>query len=357
MSRIFLISGLIVLALSCMGQTGYIIRDTVQTNGLEIRNGSAIENAMTCVVEYGNRTESFSPEQLRGYATDRNTIFVSREISIGRQTKQVFLEKLSSGKYTLYYYKNKQGPVLFLEIDSNGVFLPVYTKKDLEAIAGKYFTGCPEVSRIARAVGTGKFAAGQYMEMAGDCKVSPFPYVKFGLAGGVAFRKFFVSSDAPSTVLGNADFKTCIVPVVGLSVDIPITPRHFSLHTELLYDQCSDSTISKPGIETYSVDMTIRSLSLPVLFRYTTRTNIGLFVEAGPMFVYNLENGGTILPTTGDDQMVNTFQPGLAGGIGATSRLYNRFGVAAGVRLDIALSTTQAYYDTRGLGLFLTLFF
>jgi hypothetical protein len=161
MKRLFYLMLLLVLPFFIYGQTGYYIKDSTMVVGVKLIDGGEIQNSMQCEVEEKDSTLVFSPDELKEYGFKDGSIYVSRSIVLNNETKAVFLERLSKGATTLYYYKDKNGKKFFLE-KAGGPLVEVYKKAEghrlYKDFLKTYTQDCNQVAEALKLVSYTKYS-------------------------------------------------------------------------------------------------------------------------------------------------------------------------------------------------------
>lgn len=104
-------------------QPGYIIdlnRDTIQ--GL-IDNTGEVKNGMICRYKAGEQSEpvDYLPAEISGYGFTDSKYYVSRQINIEGTEQMVFAECLVKGVASLYYLRNEDTEIYFVEKEGTGM--------------------------------------------------------------------------------------------------------------------------------------------------------------------------------------------------------------------------------------------
>lgn len=119
----------------------YFLRGSVVTNDGKTINGEILhikDNRISsrCIFrtgEYADR-EEFSPEQLQSFRLENGQKFVSREIQTNGHKFKAFLECLTEGRLSIYYYRDSIGNRFYAEKENNGLVdlvQPEYSNNDV----------------------------------------------------------------------------------------------------------------------------------------------------------------------------------------------------------------------------------
>ena len=114
---------------------GYIIKPSQDTLFGLIEDQGEVRNTKACHFKENESSEIeiFSPEDLFAYRILKGKYYVSKEVELGGESQQVFLEYLLNGIYNLYYanvldkeryfIENEEGKITELSNESKAVFI------------------------------------------------------------------------------------------------------------------------------------------------------------------------------------------------------------------------------------------
>lgn len=122
---LFLSASLIVISISLKAQTnfqpGYYITLESDTIYGEIDHRGEQRNSQVCTYrsEVDAEIISFTPGEIRAYRFEENgRFYISKELSIKGETREVFLEFLVNGISNLYYYRGEGSGRYFIESEA-----------------------------------------------------------------------------------------------------------------------------------------------------------------------------------------------------------------------------------------------
>ncbi len=152
----------------------------------------------------------------------------------------------------------------------------------------------------------------------------------FRAAAGIGGFNFHKEDDLGFGISASAGF-VAVIPPLPMFSGIPVV-RSIGIVPGIQYGMqlaSMDKTNSDPnlGDETHTMDVSLQSVTVPVLFRYKNKLINPLYVEAGPQFGFILSSNtesefkSDLSPldnykTDGDTEDLNRFQVGAALGIG-----------------------------------------
>ncbi len=283
-----------VFFLSVVGlyaQQDYYIVDGEATFGVKIYDKGDIVNSKQCIVKQSKKKNiEFSPNDIDEYGFKNGKVYFSKIIHISNKTEKVFLQRLVVGKTTLYYYKDKENKLFFLENDSLSlVQLPPISSNNIsfKSALQTYARSCSDVAKSAKLVSYKKKPVTRFIENFNDCTNRPLPFFKYGLLAGYELNKTYLSLNSNDEDLKAFDYKYHGGFIIGAFIDNPLIGNDISLHLEGYFSQNNFS------YATSNLDLLVNttSLSFPILFRYSYPSfKKHFFVNAGGVFTYNIKN-------------------------------------------------------------------
>ncbi len=321
------------------GQNEYYSKDSTLSVGIKLVDRGDIFNSKTCRVKKGDTIIDYSPYEVKEYGFKDGRIYLSKEIQISDSLKKVFLERLTKGEITLYYYKNDNIKTFFLEKENSSIVeIPkriegeLSYKKQLLNITNE----CSNVAGASELVRYNKKSLTKLISRYNDCELKPFPHFKYGFTIGYELAKLI---PLPGSQTGNVnyfDFKYDAGYTIGLFIDNPILVSDFSLHTELFYSRHGFSYNKLVDNQDIDFVTNVSSLKLPVLIRYAYPSNkFRPFLNIGGVIAFNIKNDSKVYETTISDKtiiindvqkitLINDNQIGYSFGGGTEYRLGNK---------------------------------
>lgn len=315
-------------------QRGHISIDSTTSSGIKLINGGEINNAQFIKMRKGNEIIEYTPEEVKEYGFREGSTYVSKYITISGVPKRVFLERLTKGKLTLYYYREKGLKTFFLEKDSTLlVELPKGEKGSYKTALQQFTSDCPQLMNANKLTSYKKLPLTKVVERYHECKPRPFPHFRYGLIAGCEFSKLIPTNENDFNTIDNFNFGYKGGFMFGAFLDAPIYVSDVSFHMELLYSSHNYSynkVINENDIDFLA---SISSLKLPALFRYTYPSNkIRPFINAGGFISYNFSHDYSLYKTERygnvieinrleDLAEISDFQFGFSGGIGMEYKL------------------------------------
>lgn len=224
-------------------QPGYIIdlnRDTIQ--GL-IDNTGEVKNSMICRYKAGEQSESvdYLPSEILGYNFTDGKYYVSKQVNIEGTEQMVFAECLVKGAASLYYIRNEDTELYFVEKEGTGMVALTNERREemVYGVMTSYhtysyiemlkvtFSDCPE---IQPSLENAKLNHRSLVSI--TCKYNEYegngePCITYEKCSRVRFRigPFIGFSTNRFKVIGEHpfdafDFKNSNDPVFGLLLDI-----------------------------------------------------------------------------------------------------------------------------------------
>lgn len=339
----------LILSLNAIAQTGYILSDSSGNFGLTIRLGPDKLNSKYCEVQTKDGITKYYPDQVVEYGIIDGPGYVSKEIPFYGGTRKVFMERLIRGNIGLFYYKDAGKKRFFIERDSGRLEELVLTSESGERNAYKNqlheITGdCPEMSEVVELVRYSENSLSVFFTHYNSCDAGAFPYPRFGVTAGY---KFFKPGPNPGmeTYIGSMKTHFTGSPFAGIFADLPLRFKNLSVLSALEFSRQSYSYYNYSG-DMDNIDFigSMNALDLTLLFRYRFPCpRVNLFINAGVMGVFNLSSTGLTYYTHIENNVVefvdilensflSDYYAGIAAGLGAEYRLYNRKSISIEIR-------------------------
>ncbi len=315
-------------------QNSYFIKDSTITYGSDIIEYNSTEiNCKFCEVRDNNTTIKYTPYQVSEYRFDNGQTFVAKKIQLYDSLQMVFLERLVSGNFTLYYYKERNYSTFFISKDSASVVeLPQLVENNTFGFRNqlKIFTSeCPELENNAKLVRYNREAFKEFFKRLNNCDSKYFPFFRYGFTTGIQLIQLNLSDDFNLDKLIPMNYNYKAGFTAGFFVDIPLLPTSFSIY--------SSASLSKHGfsyykyIEGYDVDfvMNITTLKVPLMLKYSfTAGNYRSYIETGLSTIYHIRNKAEIIETMNTGSLINT---GTQNRITALDNLQYGFEIETGI--------------------------
>lgn len=280
------------ISLTIYGQRGYVVKDSSLVSGIFLKGGNEIENSKICKVNYGKKTLTYTPREVKEYGFDDGRVYVAKDIKLGDTIERVFLERLYFGKTSVFYHKTRGERVFFIEKDSN--HLIEISKRDKNGISYKsqlttIMDDCKIISKPMKYVSYKKKQMAKIVSIYDDCELKNFPHFRIGLSLGYGLNKFFPTKNIENEAISSFDFRYIGGGSIRLFIDKPLFLSDFSLHAELYYSGQAFSDNRKIGNSDLDIVVNREALQLPLLLRYTLPTKtIRPFVNIGFTYAHNL---------------------------------------------------------------------
>jgi hypothetical protein len=293
---------LILLPATIFGQSNYFSKDSVLSLGIKIIKGSDKDNSRFCRVKIGDQIIEYSPYEVQEYGFRDGRVYISKEINLEDSVKKVFLERLYSGKTSLFYYRGTGIHTFFLGKDSSQLLeIPRRNGNGLNYLKQlkDLISDCSNVTDAVRFVSYNKGSLTKLISRYNNCELKPFPHFRYGLAIGYEPVKL----KPPTAIINNYiryfNFRYDGGFMIGLFLDSPIVVSDFSLHTEVYFSRHGYSYNKMVANKDFDFIANISSLKLPVLIRYTYPSNkTRPFFNLGGIVNFNIKNESSIYETT-----------------------------------------------------------
>lgn len=302
----------ILFQISATGQKDYFIRGPSLSHGVKIIDGGELLNSSVCMVRIGKTVTEYSPYDVNEYGFADGRVYLSRKIFLSDSIKQVFLERLTSGNASLYFYRGQGCRTFFLEKEDS-VLTELADKWENKGEPGyreklhEMTSDCPEVSTAARLVTYKKASLTKFIERYDRCVKRPFPYLKYGFFVSYGTTRLIKPADLNHPSLDQMDIPRDGNWVFSIFIDYPILVSDFSLCNELSFFQYDFS--ASEHIENKDIDFVanVSGFNLPFFIRYRLPIHkIRPYLNAGGMYTYHLKNESTIYEAFIDQPVVTT---------------------------------------------------
>jgi opacity protein-like surface antigen len=287
------------------GQKGYYITDGIMSTGVEMIDNGPVTNARICQVKEKKQLKTYTPDEVAEYGFQDGATYVARVISLNGAEKKVFLERLSQGTLTLYYYKSREVSCFYLEEDS-GQLVEVPRKDSLDKergyreILSPYVGDCEFVSDQLEYVSYHRMSFHRFANRYNECLRRPFPHMMYGLTAGYGFSRITtpvsviynsVNEMNVDLVIRHIDFKYDGSLSFGFFIDIPVQVSDFSFHAEANYNRNHYRYDKRTEKSDVGILVKTSSLNVPVMLRYAYPfVNCRPFVNAGAIYSFHMNS-------------------------------------------------------------------
>jgi len=347
MKNLFFSIFLLSIPFSLCAQTDYYIKDHTMTGGIDLIDGGDISNSMVCQVKNGNSVDKYSPNQISEYGFKDGRTYKSFQIKTNDYLNSYFLEIVVSGKLNLYCFKgeNISTRYFLLKNDSNILIEIPQAKNEYRALLKKVFWNSIEAKNEVPYIHFNYYNLKKVFTNYNHNNQRLLPRFHYGFVIGRTASQFTVVGSKNLYSIPQINRKWNFT--VGAFMDLPICSSGFSFHPEM-YIKRNNITLSYDTIYNNSYDVFInnKSLSIPLLFRYTIRQKDNCpFVEIGPIYSQAIINKNSIYAYRMDSNAVtitnithkNIFQNingGISIGIGVLANINNKYAIVSEFRYN-----------------------
>ncbi len=331
----YIISVIYLIPIVANGQNEYYLTDSIISVGKDMVD--YYQNPDFVLIKEGDKFVKRSPDEIKEFGCKDGRVYLSKNIATTGSTHRIFLERLTKGELTLYYYKHKGGKSFFLEKDSTSFFelsKRSPQKQRFNKQLAELMSSCPNAANAAKLVSYSRNSMAKLISSYNGCVSSPFPYFRYGITVGYELVKQVPSQQMADLNLLNFKYEGGFI--VGVFIDEPIRTSDFSFHPEAYFSQ---QRISRTGVyDNMDVDYisSLSGIKLPLLLRYTYPSNkIRPFANAGGVLSYNIQNINHLYESTiinnrvnidelGPYPLVDKMQFGYSFGVGVEYKLSYR---------------------------------
>lgn len=301
---------LIHAVITSFGQNNYYSRNGSTFFGVELIESDEVTNSKYCQVKEKEETKRYTPYEVSEYGFKSGKEYFSREIRLNDTLIKVFLERLSKGTISLYYYHGPHDKKLYIEKDKSGLIeltkdsLPGISE-DYRTVIARYANLCKGSAEALKEVRYTKKAITKYFKQYEYCDFKAMSYFRYGITLGYSSYNLKYSHDIEIQMIRDMDYKPDKSFAIGLFIDYPIFMSDFSIHSDLYLTKHGFSLNKRDQSADVDFVVNTTSLILPVMLRYTIPTNkIRPFINLGANFLYNVKNENTYYEAIIDNNII-----------------------------------------------------
>ncbi|MEL7146554.1 MAG: outer membrane beta-barrel protein [Bacteroidota bacterium] len=325
-------------------KSDYIATDSTLRSGINLINSIPKDNARFIRLKKKDGNVTYNPNQLSEYGFRNGTVYVSKSIPVSGRSKQVFLERIASGKINLYYYRANGIRTFFLERDST-IFTEVEKGEEFRKVIAQYTNDLEWTADQVRLTKYNRKSLAKLIALYNKGLDKPMPFIRVGLIAGLNSTYLKTPSGISIERWKDVSFSPGSSFTFGIFGDLPIDMSNFSFNIGLHYAKSGFSSTLSDAQSDVDVIINYTSLSVPILVRYTL-PNPGWrpFINAGGIYSHLLRNESiiyefnfdqnTITTTKEATQLLNNHRPGLAIGLGIQRQLQRRKTTSVEFRLN-----------------------
>lgn len=353
---VILLSSLVSRNAYTQGES-YYATDTSLVSGVKIIDRGEVLNAQFCHMEYAKERQLFTPYEVSEYGMKDGRVYIARNIKVEGQTQRVFLERLTEGRATLYYFAHETYKTFFVEWEDNDLIeISRKSEKRQGMPFGTYLnsitTDCQNVSEATKLIRYNKASLSRFFKDYNQCKKRPFPAARIGSIIGLNQSRLRPSKAQEFKRIGQFDFTPVSAFTFGLFTDLPLFHSDFSLHIEANFSQLSYyyselymvERLDEEMFDQYTYTAERNAFSIPVLLTYAYPSNIiRPFIRFGAQYTYNYRAHSEIEVRSMDVGSIQWFQQqfpehqlGIVLAAGVNTSLWNRHIAFAEFRYNYA---------------------
>ncbi len=334
LKRLFCLMLLFALPYVGFCQKGYFFKDSVASMGVQMVTDNEITNAMYCQVQRGTQVVVYRPQDIQEYGFNDGRSYISRRVIINGIEKLVFLERLSKGSVSLFYYRDETCRKYFIEKNNDG--LVELQKATFRDVVRTYMNECAEVDDALKLVSFNRKSLSVLGNQYSACKPKWFPHLQFGLFVGYAITtpsggdiRVQPMSQAIPIDLKDVDFKSSNTSLVGVALNIPIYRSNFSVRPEVTYQK---NNFENSGDKSnYDIQFSATKINISLMPQYNIDLKpLRIYLNGGLTYSLNsVSDSYVILKSGGPGQRIDwkffpNAQLGYNFGIGVEQRLNYR---------------------------------
>ena len=330
MKKIITIICLLQALVPCIAQNRFVELDTIILYGIKIYDQGERLNPFSCQWQKSKNDEMFysTPYEINSSGFGK-TVYIAKDVEINGREGRYFLEKVNSGKLTLFYLSYK-GKNFFIEKESSNLISIANKKSEFKEQLKEITEDCPEVADAVNFVRYNKKSMSHFVNRYEKCESRPFPHIRYGIKAGYEWNKIitppFLEFHSEPYILKQFDYKYESVFSFGLFTDVPILMSDFSLNFSVNYSRNKYSYNNMMFDNYYEVFIKLSSLRMPVLLRYSLPTNkYRIFFQSGVIIEHNFNKESfTIKDNTLKEFEIDDTRFGYSLGTGCEYRITTR---------------------------------
>ncbi|MEL6560937.1 MAG: porin family protein [Bacteroidota bacterium] len=279
-------------------RSGYVATDTSLVISYYLIKKKPEDNARFVYENISGQLKKYTPNDITQYGFKDGTIYVSKEIEENGKPRKVFLERLTTGKLTLYYYAIGKTGTFYLEKDSTEFFK---LNKANDQYKQQIIEVTDRISWIEEQLNFVKYdrlSLIKIIKKYNENDNSRFPYIRYGVSAGVSYVSVSVPNNPSSGFNPDLNFSASGTFNIGLFTDIPIEKTDFNVHTGINITKIGLKGTTEGANSTQEAIVNSTSFSIPLLIRYVKPAkNWRPFINGGFNFRYHFENSTRLFET------------------------------------------------------------
>ncbi len=310
----------------------YIQTDSVTTTGVNLIKGSPNQNAQFIIVKSMVGEIMHYPDQLIGYGFQGGPEYISRSIIVNGQPERVFLERISKGKISFYYYTGKGLKTFFLEKDST-IFIELADRNDFRRPILEHTYDFDWKTNQVQLARYNRNSLKRLMSIYNSGINRPLPFPRFGVTAGFSVMNLAVPDNLKIVRSANLSFSPGSSPQLGIFADLPVNASYFSVNTGVYLSKHGFSANGVTSQADVDVIVNLISARLPVLLRYTVPTLTWRpFINAGGIGSWYLKYKREVYESTVRENtiIINEIEPSSA-----STRVRYGYSLGAGLQYNL----------------------
>jgi hypothetical protein len=296
MKHLFCTLIILINTLYVVAQKDYYATDSTMKAGVKMLD-QGIENFQQCALSNHKGITRFTPYEVVEYKTE-NMVFVARDIIVNDAERRVFLEVLTRGDNTLYFYRDNQIRLFFLE-DSTG-FYTLYPKNHPEEPSYKEVLQnitadhTPSVGNLYN-LPFRRAAMREYIDRYNEKDQRLMQFVRYGLYFGLNHASLSLPANSIFLAGENSSFTNNSWYFAGIFMEMPIKYNNISILLSADISRISGYFTSISIYEEVDILHKSTSVNAPLMIRYTLKRHLlSPYVNTGASFWYDLSNTSTV---------------------------------------------------------------
>jgi len=320
----------------------YYVTDSLTSVGIKIVDKGSMINARFCTVQTRDGEITFTPYEVSEYGIGR-TQYIAHDVLLNDTLRRVFLEKLTTGDLTLYYYRDRGMKLFFLE-DSLGLYAVDLKghhgerpfRQILKNKTSDYTLSEGNLFRLSFR----KQSMREFVKRYNADDQRPMKFLRYGINFGAGSTSLSPSVHASFIDLDNFTFTNNYWVVAGAFLEKPILHSNFSAVISIDVNQISGSyTNTQPLSE---IDLLHKSTTVyaPIMARYSIRgKTLSPYINTGACFWYDINNKSTVHRLSKNDNVIFIEPP-----VDLTLRKNMGVGFVAGAGLDFRITRSNSLF-------------
>jgi hypothetical protein len=275
-ATIFLIAT-VLLVNKVHGQNGYIVKDSVYTQGEVSQQKSLYKNNRELIFTKRGKQATYTPDEIKEYGFLGGETYVTRKVPGGNKATNYFLLRLANGERALYQLREKRKSRFFIE--HGKLLIELKRGRLLHDQLSTLLNPCISSSYKAKYTHFSKTSLKRAVLLTNSCFPGFFPRLRMGAFVGVAWSSISLTSIASSVSVTSQTSS----PMIGVFVEVPLgISRSLSMDIQTTFQQNNFSGSQTSNSDRLDYQLSSYAIGFPVCIKYRgTSQSLRPFIATG----------------------------------------------------------------------------